>query len=137
MEIITIYTVEYTPSDEWLNTFILPVASPTTYDNYVRQIKNHIYPALGDVPVQNIKNTMIQKLYNDLAKKSTVSDKPLSAKTIKNIAMNLHAALNIVQASNIGYTFTNGKAYRVKGRSGDFLLFCKKYYPTLTLSQKI
>ena len=79
---------------EWLEVYIKPHMSPTTTDSYVTQVEKYIIPALGNKKLQDLKTVDIQKFYNQLKEKSPLSGKPLSAKTIKNIHMNLQAALD-------------------------------------------
>lgn len=78
---------------EWLDTYIRPTKSPTTTKRYVEQVEKYIIPALGKKKLQDLKSMDIQKFYNALAEKSPLSDKPLSAKSIKNIHMNFLGAL--------------------------------------------
>jgi len=79
---------------EWLEIYVKPHTTATTHFNYEMQIKNHIFPALGNMRVQDIKSSDLQKLYNRLhTEKSPVSGKTLAPKTIKNIHNNLRACL--------------------------------------------
>jgi integrase len=87
-------TVLKTYMDEWLEVFVKPYISPSTYEKYLSQINNHIYPALGRLKLQNIIASDIQKLYNTLNVKSPVSGKALAPKTIKNIHLNISACLD-------------------------------------------
>jgi integrase len=80
--------------EEWLNIYIEPHKSPTTTHYYKVQLQRYIYPTIGNKKLQNLKTIDIQKLYNQLKIKSTASDNPLSGKTIKNVHMNLSAALD-------------------------------------------
>ena len=85
---------------EWLDIWeadYLSDIKPFTRASYHTQVVNHIVPSLGAVKLQALKAPQIQKFYNSLAK----GDKPLSAKTIKNIHGVLHRALK--QAVDIGY----------------------------------
>lgn len=75
--------------------------SPTTLNSYRYQLDHYIIPLLGDIPVQEISTARIQKWINDIYKCSPVSKKPLSAKTVKNIYLNLSAALNRAVALGI------------------------------------
>jgi integrase len=80
---------------EWLTIYIKPHTSPTTYSSYEAQIRNHIYPTLGNLRIQSIKASDIQKLYNTLfTTKSSASGKILASKTIKNIHHNLRSCLS-------------------------------------------
>lgn len=78
---------------EWLNTYIKPHKSPTTIRGYEANINNYIIPAFGKVKLQNLTAIDIQKFYNELKKESPLSGKAMSPKSIRNIHMNLNAAL--------------------------------------------
>lgn len=80
--------------EEWLDTYIKPNKSPTTYAGYEKQVKNYIIPALGNKKLQHLKTLDIQKFYNSLLEKSPLSGKPMKPKTVQNIHMNVRAALS-------------------------------------------
>ena len=80
--------------EEWLELFIEPHLAPTTVFGYKNQLSKYVYPILGNKRLQELKTTHIQKFYNDMKIKSPLSDKPLGAKTIRNIHMNLLAAFD-------------------------------------------
>ena len=84
----------------WYNLY-LSDKSPTTLNGYRYQIDNYIIPMLGNIFVQDLNTITIQKWINDIHTKSPVSQKALSPKTIKNIFLNLSAALNKAVALNI------------------------------------
>lgn len=84
----------------WLDTWeveYLGDVKPFTVASYHTQIAVHIKPSLGAVRLQALKAPQIQKFYNSLQN----GEKPLSAKTIKNIHGVLHKALQ--QAVEVGY----------------------------------
>jgi integrase len=78
---------------EWLETYISPHKSPTTIDSYDYNVQHYILPKFGNLKLQNLSTIEIQKWFNELAVKSPLSNNPLSSKTIRNIYMNLNAAL--------------------------------------------
>ena len=80
--------------EEWFNIYIIPFKEATTTHYYRVQIERYIYPTIGNKKLQDLKTIDIQKLYNQLRVKSTVSDKPLAPKSIRNIHMNIRAALD-------------------------------------------
>ncbi len=85
---------------EWLDTWeadYLGDVKPFTKASYHTQTTNHIKPALGAVKLQALTAPQIQRFYNSLQK----GEKPLSAKTIKNIHGVLHRALQ--QAVDVGF----------------------------------
>jgi integrase len=58
------------------------------------QLERYVYSTIGNKKLQSLKTIDIQKLYNQLMVKSTMSDKPLAPKTIKNVHVNIRAALD-------------------------------------------
>ena len=85
---------------EWLDVWeaeYLGDVKPFTVASYHTQIETHIKPALGAVKLQALTAPQIQKFYNSLQK----GEKPLSAKTIKNVHGVFHKALQ--QAVEVGY----------------------------------
>ncbi|MDL2253003.1 site-specific integrase [Ruminococcaceae bacterium OttesenSCG-928-I18] len=86
--------------EQWLNIWAdnyIGHLKPRTINIYKSHIRIHYIPALGAVKLQNLKPPMIQSFYNKLEK----GDKPLSAKSIKNIHGVLHKAME--QAVEVGY----------------------------------
>ena len=78
----------------WLEIYVKPNVKDFTYDSYSGICKNYIIPSLGNAKLRALKTTEIQRFYNSL------SEKGLSAKTVKNIHGVLHKALE--QAYLIG-----------------------------------
>ena len=78
---------------EWLELYIKNTISPTTYVSYVDNMNNYIFPTLGKVQLQNLSTSQIQKLINTLSNCSPRSGKPMSPKTVKNIFLNINAAM--------------------------------------------
>ena len=74
--------------NQWMGDFCKNKVKPLTYSSYEGIIKNHIAPAIGNVQLQALNGTHIQKLYN------TMTDAGLSGKTVKNVSAVLHKALN-------------------------------------------
>lgn len=63
--------------------------SPTTKAGYRKQIETRIIPYLGKIPLNSLSSKIIQEWINNLSSKEN-----LSGKTIKNIFLNLKAALD-------------------------------------------
>jgi integrase len=80
--------------EDWLDVYIKPNKSPTTYAGYERHVRKYIIPALGNKKLQQLKVIDIQKFYNSLLEESPLSGKPMKPKTIQNIHMNIRAALS-------------------------------------------
>lgn len=69
----------------------------STRTRYRQDMNNHIFPALGAVKLSELTPAACQKFYNNLTRR----DKPLSAKSVKNVHGVLHHALK--QAVRLGY----------------------------------
>ena len=85
---------------EWVEIWINQYANnikELSMSTYRAHIRNHIAPKLGDIKLSNLKTRDIQMMYNALLRR----EKPLTAKTIKNIHGVLHKALS--QAVKLGY----------------------------------
>ena len=89
--------------DIWSEEYLCDV-KPYTVASYQGLIRNHIKPALGGLPLEEIPPHIIQKFYNSLTKE-TKDKKPLCAKTVKNVHGVLHRALQ--QAVQNGYIRSN------------------------------
>lgn len=85
---------------EWLEIWLKEYSAnlkPMTLQTYSEQVKNHIIPELGRIKLKDLKTHMIQRFYNSMA----TGEKPLSAKTIKNIHGVLHKALHQAVSNNL------------------------------------
>lgn len=78
---------------QWLEIYVKNQLSPTTVQHYIDQTEKYIIPQFGDTCLQQLKNIDIQKWIFSLQKASPRTGKPLSPKTIKNIMLNLSAAM--------------------------------------------
>lgn len=78
---------------QWLELYVKGQLSPTTVQHYVAQTENYIIPVFGDMYLQQVKNIDVQKWIFSLQKKSPLTGKPMAPKTIKNIFLNLSAAM--------------------------------------------
>lgn len=78
---------------QWLDLYVKNQLSPTTVQHYVDQTEKYIIPKFGHIYLQQLKNIDIQKWVFDLQKGSPLTGKPLAPKTIKNIMLNLSAAM--------------------------------------------
>ena len=79
---------------EWKNLYIVNL-SPTTLQGYKYQIEHYIdNMPIGSILLQKLTTSDVQLWINTLLEKSPISNKPLSAKTIKNIYHNLSAAID-------------------------------------------
>ena len=89
--------------DTWLSEYTNNIKELTKV-TYETQVRVHIKPTLGKMPLAGLKAHSIQALYNQLFKGK--DEMPgLSPKTIKNVNGVLHRALD--QAVTLGYIKTN------------------------------
>lgn len=79
---------------EWLEVYIEPNLERTTIKGYKMNVYTYIIPNIGKIQLQKLKSIHIQKFYNDLLATPTRKGNARSPKTIRNIHMNLCAALN-------------------------------------------
>lgn len=78
----------------WFELYLKDL-SPTTLEGYEYQIKNYIVNQdIGKIRLQDLTTSDVQRWINSLYDESPLSNKPLSAKTVKNIYHNLCAAID-------------------------------------------
>jgi integrase len=73
--------------DTWLREYKKPILRPISYDSYEMFISVHLKPALGHIPLKNLRPDQVQRLYNQKR------DDGLSARTIRYMHIVLHGAL--------------------------------------------
>ncbi|MGE0228824.1 MAG: tyrosine recombinase XerC [Dehalococcoidia bacterium] len=73
--------------DTWLAEVIEPSREPATYSTYEFQVRLHIKPALGPIPLKRLQWPQIQRMLNDEVKAG------LSVSTVRQTHRVLHAAL--------------------------------------------
>ena len=89
---------------QWLETWLEEYTGNTkesTRTRYRQDMENHIFPALGAVKLSSLTADICQRFYNSLGR----GEKPLSAKSIKNVHGVFHHALK--QAARLGYIHSN------------------------------
>ena len=80
--------------EQWMSLFKKNI-SPTTRRGYENQIKIYIADQqIGKMPLQSLRTEDVQRWINSLSDASPATGNPLSAKTVKNVFMNMEAALN-------------------------------------------
>jgi integrase len=90
-------------TDEWLPS-IRPrgaadarrhrgTVSVATHDRYARDLKRYVLPRIGAIRLQSLTPADLERLYDDLEARGGQEGRPLTAKTVANIAMTLHKAL--------------------------------------------
>ena len=86
--------------DIWLKQYVANTVAAYTWDSYERAVRNHIKPELGNVKLVELTPLQIQIFYNRL-----MTEKGLSAKTVKNINGVFHRSLE--KALQLGYLRVN------------------------------
>lgn len=80
--------------DRWLRDYVWPNLSPRTAEGYEHIIKQHIVPALGNIPLSEIKPTHLQGYYADKLECGRKDGKGgLSARSVQHHHVTLHTAL--------------------------------------------
>lgn len=82
--------------DYWMEEIVKPNRADTTVYGYTKIIENHLSPALGDIPVQQLTPTHIQQYYTMLLR-----DKGLSANTIRRHHDLLSSALRTAMRQDV------------------------------------
>jgi integrase len=76
---------------EWLNTWLReykqPRVRPLTFDNYERVIRCHLIPALGHIPLQDLRPQHVQRFYNEKRQAG------MAENTLRVLHVVLHMAL--------------------------------------------
>jgi integrase len=71
----------------WLRDYVKPKVRPLTFDNYDMFIRRHLAPALGHIPLKDLRPDHVQHFYNEKRASG------LSSGTINGLHIVLHAAL--------------------------------------------
>lgn len=80
--------------DTWLNEYAKPRIRPTTWDSYEMNVRCHIKPAIGGIPLKQLLPSHLQKLYNDkLAGGRADGTGGLSPRSVRYLHAILHEAL--------------------------------------------
>ena len=91
--------------DTWLKEYLADVKQGTSI-HYESVVRLHLKPALGDIPLSQLRTPMVQKFYNKL------SAEQRSPKYIKNIHGVLHRALDM--AMRVEYLTKNPSTYTIR-----------------------
>ena len=91
--------------DTWLKEYLADVKQGTSI-HYESVVRLHLKPALGDIPLSQLRTPMVQKFYNKLRAEQR------SPKYIKNIHGILHRALDM--AMRVEYLTKNPSTYTIR-----------------------
>jgi len=75
-------------AERWLKVHVAPSCRERTALQYQQTLKDHVYPALGHVPLGELRRAQVKEFFADKAAQG------LSRGTLKNIAIPLSAMLN-------------------------------------------
>lgn len=70
-------------AQQWFEVFSKPNVELVTATTYERQLRVHIYPILGDLPIEDICPVDVQKVFNAM---SSAKETKIKVKNILNIA---------------------------------------------------
>jgi hypothetical protein len=73
--------------DTWLRDYKRPTLRPISYDSYEMFVRVHLKPALGHIPLKDLRPDQVQRFYNNKR------DEGLSPRTIRYVHTILHGAL--------------------------------------------
>ena len=77
----------------WLDTYVKPIAKPSSYEHYRDNCEKHIIPSLGEIPIGEISAKMLQRFFNGQARTGNLRDHgPLSTKSMRNMRVVLDVA---------------------------------------------
>lgn len=70
--------------------------APSTYSSYERNIRLHVLPYLGSIPLQRLTPEDLDSLYTELLAngRQNKGGGPLAPKTVRHVHVTIHAALN-------------------------------------------
>jgi integrase len=68
--------------------------SPATWESYRQDLERYVLPRLGGVPLQQLTPKDLEDLYDELERAGGKGGRPLSAKTVANVAGVVHKALS-------------------------------------------
>lgn len=79
---------------EWIQ-HVRSTIEPTTWASYERNVRNHIIPAIGAIPLQHLRTADLSAFYRSLGEEGAnlITDKPLSPRTVNYISTIVHRAL--------------------------------------------
>lgn len=66
---------------------------PTTYGRYEREIRRHIVPTVGSIPLQRVRADTLDALYTSLLQRGRQDGEGLAPKTVLNLHLIISSAL--------------------------------------------
>jgi integrase len=80
--------------ERWLKDYVVPNLAPKTAEGYEHIIRRHLVPALGGIPLTQLKPENLQRYYAEkLSKGRCDGEGALSPRTVRHHHVTLHGAL--------------------------------------------
>lgn len=79
--------------DRWLTTYAKVTVRISTWESYESMCRVHIKPAIGNIPLQELRPEHLQNLYNEKLSNGRIKGGGLSPKTVGYIHAVIHMAL--------------------------------------------
>ena len=91
--------------DEWLPSMQMSI-EPTTWDGYREKVHSYVLPRIGEISLRDLNPPKLNWLYADVRQNGRIKgDAPLSLKTVREVHVILHRALQ--DAVRWDYIHTN------------------------------
>jgi integrase len=74
---------------------------PATWESYDRNIRVHVNPAIGDIPLQRLTAVDLDRLYAQLLAAGRRDGRPLSARSVRYVHTIIHGALAYAGRKNL------------------------------------
>jgi integrase len=81
--------------DTWLWDYKKPSLRPVTFDSYEQHVRCHLKPALGTIPVRDLRPELLQHFYNEKTKEG------LSGRTVRYCHTLLYGALSQAERNQL------------------------------------
>jgi len=78
----------------WLQSVRPPAVRGGTWRGYELNVRRHLVPRLGSLPLQQLNRAAVKAAYQDIAEQGSPSAGPLNAKTVHNVHLTLRKALH-------------------------------------------
>lgn len=65
----------------WVHQVAIKEVRPNTWDGYMRAVKNHIVPEIGNIKMKNLNGTHVARVHEAILKKKSSTGEPLSSTT--------------------------------------------------------
>lgn len=73
--------------EEWVESYARLNLRPSTYDGYKRTIKNYIVPYIGNIPLNQLSPSAVDKMFQDMIDKGLSPSTAAGAKRVLSVAL--------------------------------------------------